>query len=343
MTQTLLLVLLVLFSSTAWAEDYQKSFSKNYTVKPDAKVALSSQYGNLAIETWDKDQVDIKVTVTVKKLSEKDARQLLDKVDVTFSGNNDLVKAETKINGRLNCRDCEFSIDYEVKMPASSNLDIKNEFGNAVVPSMTGSLAANIRYGNLNTGKLENKENKISLKFGNMEIDHAQAAEVEMEYGALEIGSAGYLDLYARFTSIELGEVSELLLDGQYEDMEIGSVNMMRAKVSFMGIEIGELFDKLELTTSYGGLGVDRVASGFSSIDITSEFGDVDLGISGSASYALRIESEFGDIEYPESKTEVTKLVEKNFHKELDAFVGSDRASTSTVIIRGRNGGIEID
>ena len=45
---------------------------------------------------------------------------------------------------------------------------------------------------------------------------------------------------------------SILILDGEYQDAEIGSVNMLRAKVSFMGLEIGELFDKLDIGINIG-------------------------------------------------------------------------------------------
>jgi len=343
MTHTLFLALAMLFGMLVHAEDFQKSFSKNYTVNADAQVLIENQYGNVAIEVWDKNQVEILVTVKVANATEKNAQELLDKVDVAFSGSATQVKAATKINGKLNCRNCEFSIDYEVKMPGTNNLDLTNSFGNAFIGSLEGSVVTNISYGNLNAGKLQNKENSIKLKFGNMDLDHAKAADIEMEYGALEIGSAGYLDLYVRFASVELGEVSELLLDGQYENVEIGSVNIIRAKTSFMGIEIGEVFEKLEMTNTYGGVEVDRVAAGFSSIDITSEFGGVELGISGSASYSLRVENDFGDLDYPEAKAEVKKYVEKAFHKELEAFVGSDKSSTATVIIKAKNSGVEID
>ncbi|HSG68713.1 MAG TPA: hypothetical protein VK994_08400 [Bacteroidales bacterium] len=343
MTQTILLMLLMLIGSAAWAEDYQKSFAKTYDVSADAQVIIANQYGNVAVEPWDNSQVDIKVTVNVKKMSEKDAQALLDKIDVVFSGNSNQVKAVTKINGKLNCRNCEFSIDYVVKMPASNKLDISNEFGNAVVGNLSGSVTTNISYGNLNLGRLENKENKIGLKFGNMDVDYIKAASLSMEYGALEIGSAGYLDLYIRFTSSEIGEISELVLDGQYESIEIGSVNMMRANTGFMSIEIGELFEKLELTTSYGGLEIDRVAEGFSSIDVSSEFGGVEMGISSAASYSLKAENEYGDIGFPESRAEIKKISDKSFRKEVEAFVGKDKASTSMVIIKAKNSNIQID
>ena len=341
--QSLFLLLILMFmTSVIVAEEHQKSFSESYSVNADAEVFISNQYGNVTIESWDKNEVVIEVKVSVSGKSEKEAKAILDKVNIELSGTASYVKAVTKISGNLNCRNCKFSINYDIKMPATNHLELKNSFGDAIVGNLSGSTEFEVSYGSLSLGKLENKDNVINMKFGDVEIDYLKAANMEMEYGSLEIGKAGYLDLYVRFASVEIGEVSELVLDGEYEGIEIGSVNMLRAKVSFMGIEIDELFDKLDLISSYGGIEITRVAGGFSSIDISSEFGGVELGISSSASYKLKAECSFGDIDFPESRAEIIRLYEKSFNTEVEAFIGDDKSSSATVIVTATNSGIEI-
>ncbi|NQT76661.1 MAG: DUF4097 family beta strand repeat protein [Bacteroidetes bacterium] len=341
--QTMLVLLMLIFSAyIAAGQDLKKSYSESFDVKADAEVVISNKYGKVHIDTWDKNQVVIDVLISVDAKSEKESQRILDKITIEISGSNAQVEANTQISGNLNCRNYSLNIDYEVKMPESNMLYLENQFGSTVVGDLSGKARIQISYGDLTLGDLNSKENIINVRFGDTEIDFLKAADLHIEYGSLELGKSGYLDLYSRFSSVEIGEVSEFILDSEYDGFEIGSVDGMRAKASFTDIEIGELFDKIDLTSSYGGIEIDRVSGGFSSVDIRSEFGGVELGISSSASYKFHAQASFGDIDFPESGAEITKQIEKSFSKEVEAFIGDDKSSSSTVIISAKNCDIEI-
>ncbi len=344
-THISILISLMLFfaMSSMSAQELKKSFNESYAVNADAEVQISNKFGTVNIEIWDKNQVEINVEVRVDAKSDKESQRILDKIDVKISGSNDQVKAITSFDGKLNCKNCDMEIEYEVKMPASNALTLKNEFGNAYVGKLAGKTDIEIGYGNLELDELSGKENRVVVKFGNAEINTVKASELVIEYGNVELGKAGYLDLYTRFSNAEVGEVSELILDSQYDGLEIGSVDIMRAKTSFSGLEIGEVFNKLDLNSSYGGVEVSRVSGGFSSIDIVSEFGGVELDISSSASYKLSASSSFGSIDFPESNASITKQIEKDFKKEVEAFVGDDKSSSSTVVVRVKNCDVDIN
>ena len=336
------LLILMLLVSVTMADEQKKTFHEKYDVNADAELIISNEYGNVVIETWDKNQVVIDIVITVDGKSESKAKEILDKIVINFNGSPSVVKVETYIKGKLSCNNCKLNIDYDIKMPATNKLDLKNSFGNAHVGDLSGKTNFKISYGNLTLGKLGSKENVIDMNFGDVDIEKLKAADINMEYGSLELGEAGYLDLYVRFAGVEMGSVSELILDGEYESAEIGSVNLLRAKLSFMGLEIGELFDKLDIITTYGVVEVSRVSGGFSSIDITTEFGGVELGISSSASYKLEASNSFGDINFPESRAEVKKYVKDSFNSEIEAFIGDDASSLATVVIKATNSGVDI-
>ncbi len=327
----------------AVAQELSKSFSKTFDVKADAEVDINNKYGQVNIQTWDKAQVAINVEVSVDARSEKDSQRVLDKIDVIINGTNSAVKAVTSFDGKLDCKNCNITIFYDVKMPAGNSLVLANEFGNADIGKLEGNTDISIAYGNLEIDELNGKSNSISLKFGDAEITSLKAAKLVLEYGSLELGQAGYLDLYSRFSGLEIGNVSELVLDSEYDGLELSSVAKMEGKAAFTGIEIGELSDRMVLASSYGGIEVDRVAGGFTLIDISTEFGGLELGVSSSASYKLSANASFGDISFPEKNADITKQVEKSFEKEVEAFIGSDKSSASVVRRKARNCDIDID
>lgn len=341
--KSLMLLLAFMFITLlAGAEEVKKTYSESYQVNADAKVHISNEYGNVNVESWEKNQVIIEITVTVDGQSKEDAAKIIDKVDVSISGSTASVEAIAELKGGLKCKKCNFSINCEVKMPASNSLVLKNSFGNVDVEDLDGVTDIKVSYGNMTLGNFNSKENKIELKYGDGEIDMLKAADLDLAYGAIEIGKAGYLDLYARFAGVEIGEVSELLIDAEYEGTEIGSVDILRGKTSFHGLEIDELFDKMDITATYGGIEVTRVSGGFSLIDLSNEFGEISLGISSSASYNLDASVSFGSIDYPESRADVKREQDENFKSSVEAFIGDDKSSQSKVILRAKNGEIEI-
>lgn len=334
---------MLLFILPLSAQELTKSFGEAYDVNKNVEVSLWNKFGNTTVTTWDKNQVTVDVNITVDAGNEKETQRILDKIDVQISGSNSRVEARTVIDGKLNCRNCDFEIEIEVKMPRSAALDLGNEFGNAYIGDLDGKLRAEVSYGDIEANDLNSDENDIEVKFGSLEADFIKAGKVNMEYSELEIARAGYLDLYSRFGSVSIAEVSELILDSQYDELEIGSVETLDGKSDFSGLEIGELMDKIVLTSTYGDIEIDRVSGGFSSIDIETDFGGVEMGISSSASYKLHARASFGDIDFPESNADINKQIEESFNTEVEAFIGSDKNSASSVKVTAKNCDIEID
>jgi len=336
------LLMLFLLTSVS-AQELTKNYDESFDVDANVKVDLTNEFGQVNVETWDKNQVTINVEVRVEGKDEKESQKILDKINVKISGSNSLVKATTSIEGKLNCKNCEMSINYEVMMPASGMLGIRNDFGNVNVGDLDGSADLHIEYGNLEVGKLSGKENDIEIKFGNAEIDMLKAADLHIEYGKLEVGKAGYLDLYSRFNDLELGEVSELKLDSQYDEIEIGSGDVIDIDAAFSGVEIGEVFDKLSLTNSYSGIEVMRIAGGFSEVYIKNSFASVEIGVSSSASYKLEAEASYGNIDFPKKNADIIKHVDKDFEEEIEAFIGDDKQSASVIRVKVQNANIDIN
>jgi len=333
---------LLFLIGSASAQELSKSYNESYDVGTSAKVHLENKYGTINVDTWDKNQVQIDVEIRVEAKNEEESKKILDKINVKMSGNKDLVKAVTAIDGKINCKNCEIEIDFEVKVPSANALILRNDFGNAYVDARQGPNDLKVEHGSLETGELSGKENTIVVKFGSADVASVKSARMNMEYSALELGSAGFLDLYSRSNSLEIGEVSELLLDSQYDDIEIASGTVLKIKSGFSDMEINEVFDRLELVSNYGGVEISRVSGEFSLLDISSEFGGVAIGISSSASYSLHASASFGDIDFPESKAEIRKQVEKDFETEIEAFIGDNKSSKSAVKVSVKNAGVTI-
>lgn len=340
---SLIITMMLFLAASLTAQELSKSYSENYDVNADAKVSITNKFGHVHVESWDRAQVAVDVVASVAAKSEEQAQKLLDKIDVEIKGSADLVEAETKFSGKMDCNKCDITININVKMPASNALELYHEFGNATIGDLSGPTEIQVEYGNLEIGGLTSRSNEITVKFGSLIADYFKAADLKIEYGELELEKAEYLDLYTRFSGLEIGEVSELILDSEYDGLELSSVDKLEGRMAFSGLEIGEISESLEIESEYGGIEIDRVTEGFSLVKISSSFGDVELDISSSASYSLHAKSSFGDIDFPEDNASITTMKQKDFENEVEAFVGDDKGSASRVVVYVKNADVEIN
>ncbi len=66
-----------------------------------------------------------------------------------------------------------FSINYVVNIPSDKNLKISNKYGSTVVNDLTGDRDFDIQYGNFTANSSTGKKTKISLGYGNANIENA--------------------------------------------------------------------------------------------------------------------------------------------------------------------------
>src|SRR5205085_6605676 len=107
----LLLLVTVLASIAATAQDKDdhknekepkfkktKSYSKSYNLASSDKISLANQFGEMKLNTWDKNEIKVDVTITGKSDIEQRAQEILDHISINDSKTGSTVSFETKFN-----------------------------------------------------------------------------------------------------------------------------------------------------------------------------------------------------------------------------------------------------
>ena len=148
---------LFLISFTISAQEVTKEYHKEYTAGTKT-LDISNKYGDVVIQSWDKDQIVIDVKVTVDMSNKERAQKFLDQIDVQFSEGTNVVSAKTIIDDKFNFTGWgdskKFSIDYHIKMPVGTDLILANKYGNTDIDELHGLMDLDIKYGNITAGKL---------------------------------------------------------------------------------------------------------------------------------------------------------------------------------------------
>ncbi len=232
--------------SISVAQDQQKSF----TVSKGDNLDLSTRMGNITIDTWDKNEVNI----IVKNVIDSEISLLT----MVQSGN----KVEVKFKG-----DDSDRIEFEISIPSKLDLELSTGGGNITLKNdLDGKIDASTAGGNISVKNIIGKAD-ISTAGGNIKVgDINSKADISTAGGNIKVG--------------DINDDADISTAGG--DMKIGDINGT-ADVSTAGgnIKIGFIKGGADVSSAGGNISVDNIGG---NADISTGGGNVKVGsVSGSA------------------------------------------------------------
>ncbi|MEI6049832.1 MAG: hypothetical protein WCS03_13085 [Bacteroidota bacterium] len=333
-------------------EEVTKEFHKEYTAGANTTLEISNKYGDVNIQSWDKDQVVIDVKITVELPSKEKAEKLLGYLDVQFDEGENKISAKTVIDEKFNFtgwgnESRKFSIDYEVKMPVGTALTLSNRYGDTDINELHGLMNIDIKYGNLTAGKLTRGNvkplSKINLAYGKGTIEETGWLDITARYvGVIEITKSQALLIDTKYSKLSLGEASSVVGESKYDNIRIESIKNLVLENGYTETNIGELTKKLNYQGSYGSFTIERVAADFESINVETHYMGVRLGIDESASYKLEAKVSYGGLKYNEDNFKNERRIVENNSNEVTGNVGKEESPTATVNVVASYGSVKL-
>ena len=334
-------ITLLTISSTIFAAEATKEYHKEFTAGQNTTLDINSKFGNVVIESWNENRIVIDVKITVNAPNNSTAEQTLSNIDVVFSERGDIIKAVTELNSRYfrnNIRGVSYSVNYTIKMPVYTALNLVNHHGNTTINELSGLVNLDVGFGNLEAGKLtrgnEKPWNNISLKHGKGYIDEAGWLTLKIDFaGMFEINKCTAVLLNSQHSKINFEEVSSVVGENSFGSITIGNINNLDLENKHSNINIETLANSLTFKTDFGGLTVDYITNGFEFIDIKSNHANIRLGIDDNASYELNGSARYGGIKYNENNFNIRQRIQQNNSLTIAGTMGNEASPKSTVKI----------
>lgn len=332
-------------------QEVTKDFHKEYTADANSVLNISNRYGQVIIDTWEQNQIVIDVKVTVEMPNRERAEKLLEYINVEFSEEGNNVSAKTVIDDKFNFSgwgsNRRFRIDYNVRMPLKASLTLANRYGNSEIDELQGRADMNIKYGNLNVGKLTRMDqkplNKLSLSYGDVIIDEAGWLDLYMRYvGKAEIDKCKAMLLDAKYSKLNINETSSVVGNFEYNSLKIENVNNLVLENHYAEIKVGSLQKKLEYDGSYGSFTVESIPANFESLKIDSRYQGIKLGINNEANYNLDARVSYGGIEYDKNNFKNERRIIENTSQEIAGVVGKGENPQASVKIDASYGSVRL-
>jgi hypothetical protein len=284
---------------------YGQSISKEKRVSgrfaaARGKLVIDNRYGKLDVNTWDKNEVTVDITITARANNAGDAQEILDRISIAEPGNSgNGIYYKTEI-GKVGTSKSEsgFSINYVVHMPRNHTAELTNKYGDIEMESTDGKLSIDLKYGNLKIGNLGGSNSDIKVAYGKADITSIESGNVRSSYSTLTIGKAGTVQIFNEFEKTNIGTVRSLDIEQKYGNLNIGSVNNLKGHTQYAGLTVDKLLKSVQMTVKYGnGVKFNYIGPDVDNINLSTSYTNQVYHFDNGVNLSANISSSFGNLQ----------------------------------------------
>lgn len=324
----------------------EKKIERQFSVNSNALLQVSNSYGNVDITTWRENRIEIQVIITTNGNNEEEVQKRLDEINVEFSDSKSLVTAKTVFEKRRSnwtfwgSRDSNVNmkINYLIKMPIKNSVDLSNNYGAISLNKLEGNSKISCDYGKLILGELLGDTNDLRFDYtNNSTISVLNNGIIRADYSGFVVDKATRVTLNGDYTKSEFTEVENLNFDCDYGKVTVGKANEIVGKGSYVSKDIGTIFKKIDLKTSYGKINISRIAKGTSSVVINSNYTSINLGFDADTRFDFSANLSYANLKGKELLN-FTVQNEQGTRKEYVGSYGSKNSGNQINITSGYGG-----
>ena len=339
-------------------ENYFKEKKKVFSaaLNQGAYVEISNQYGDLEIIPSKNDSVRIEVFIRVNSKNEDQAvlKEMLNSIIINFVSGQSYVIAETKwgassffaksyqsIKAGLDSKSNNVKIDYKVYVPITTELVLRNKFGNIYMDNHTGDVDVKVSYGELRARNLDNVKN-IDIRYGKLKINKINDGSfklVAVKY--LEINEAREIRVTSSSSDINIRKAKSINLASRHDEITIEEVDMISGRISLTDLKIRKINNAIVISSKFGSIRIDECSPKMSKIDLEVSRADVNLRFGQEFSSVMDLEiSEDKYLNHSYSITRISpvQLLDDGFKIKLEVGAGSETISR----IRSNKGYVDL-
>ncbi len=273
--------LVLALSTTVFARDeYTRRFDKTVSVRSGARVMVENKFGDIVVHAHPGSDVAIHADIRVSASNEDQAKQYADKVEILVDSSSELSirtrypSTERGMMG-IHWSNVSFSVHYDVTVPESSPLSVRNSFGAVSVTGTRTSSEISTSHGELifHDGR---GAQRLENSFARVEVaNNAGDVNIETSNGAVEATDVkGALSVRDRFGRLTVARVSSgvnlVNTNGAVEVTDSGGVGDIRN--SFGDVIVRNFHGDLTVNNSNGRVEATTVNG---SANLRTTFGEV--------------------------------------------------------------------
>lgn len=263
-------------------EEYTRTFDKTLTLRAGEKVYLENRFGDVTIRTHAGPDVVIHAAIKVSAQDTNQAKTFADRVEILVEPGTGELSIRTRYpdesSAFLHFRSCSYVVRYELTIPETAPLEVRNSFGGVSVAGLKANSEITSSHGGIDFHDGRGMQ-RLEDSFGSVRVvNNAGDVAVETSNGPVDAEDiAGALTVRDRFASVMAARISK-------------------------GLTVTNSNGGVQVTDSGGGAGI--VKNSFGSVTVRGFKGDLTVdntngrveasGVEGSA----ELHTTFGEVQF---------------------------------------------
>lgn len=335
--------------------EYRKIIEKEFEAPLGGAFQLAAKYGEVKIMTWSEPRIEIETIITVDACNEEDANRTFERIRIEFEQAQDIVRARTVIDDesfsfKSLFRRCQvsFTIDYQVHIPATHTLNLKNKYGNTIVAELDGdasidveygdlridrvggALTLNLAYGNGTAGKAGSKL-AATISYGKFRAIESGDVTVVSKYSTFGIDHCNLLTSSSKYDHIEARTVKKFSNTSKYSHIRLDSAGAVTLQAEYTDVRIDNVAESLVAAMRYGGLEVSSLSHDFRVVTLSGKYTGFEIRVARDVSFQVEATASNGGLSFPASLI-VTHQLEDNGQKSVKGYQKGTHSEVERVI-----------
>jgi len=140
------------------------------------------------------------------------------------------------------------------------------------------------------------------------------------------------LKVSSGYSDYKITSVGTLKLPKSFNDTYvIKELKELEGQSKYSDFSISHLESSANMTTFQGKVNIDEVDRKFTSLSFDGRYTNFDIDFEAQSSYELSVDSKYTKLSYPEEKSSINQIVDKDFILKLNCHVNKSDNSSATV------------
>lgn len=323
-----------------WKGKYskEKRINKEFDVSADATLKINNDYGNLKLTTWNENRIVIEVIIKTNGDDEDKVIKKLNEITVDFETSRTLVSATTRfekdnssnswwsswISGSSNSVNME--INYIVKLPATNNVDLDNDYGTISLDVLQGRAKIDCDYGKITIGELLADNNFLSFDYSSgCSFEYIKSATIDADYSGFTIEDAESLKIDTDYTKGKIDKVKNVVYNSDYGELEVTQVNNIQGDGDYFGLKLGDVYGNVQVIADYGSIKIESLKKDAGNMDINGDYTDIRIGYEAGYEFTFDVDLSYANFSGIEGLT-ITTEDKSSYNKTYRGYNGNKNA-----------------
>lgn len=335
-------VLALLSYSVQGQNKLSKKITQTHTLTNDGSLYLENKYGDIYINGWDKDEIEITVNIEANGKNTEKTEELLNLINSSIIATKKQVIVKSEISNKkpsffnnyigkidpFNSERINTVINYTISLPKSAEIEILNKYGDVTISDWNGRLKTSVEHGDIRIlDSITNSD--LYITYGKLRANTLHKTNVLAKDATISINSSNHLKLESNGSEITLDTIGNLDLNSNKDNLEINHINTAHGTVKYSTLVFNNVTEKVNLDLNLAELRLLKFGTASPKLNISQISSEVYINIS-ETNFKFDAQLEQGVLRIPKSLHNIKSEVidEKNKIRHIKASYKNEGSGT---------------